>query len=275
MDAKMSGATTQTQRCIEDFGEQWSQYPENEGLYASVETLQDICGDLLNIGEFEGKTIADIGSGSGRIVNMLLDAGAKKVTALEPSAAFDVLRRNTSDRADRIVYLRAIGGGGELPPNSFDFALSIGVMHHIPDPAPAMREMFESLRGGGKAIVWLYGREGNGLYLFFVRPLRVLTSRMPHKVLHAFVKFIAILLNGYICLCSHVKLPMYLYMRNVVGKWSRHIRFVTIYDQLNPAYAKYYRRDEAEKLMSDAGFINVRAYHRHNYSWTMLGEKVV
>lgn len=44
-----------------------------------------------------------------------------------------------------------------------------------------------------------------------------------------------------------------------------------IYDQLNPAYAKYYRRDEARALLEDAGFQDVRLHHRHGYSWTVLG----
>jgi hypothetical protein len=46
-----------------------------------------------------------------------------------------------------------------------------------------------------------------------------------------------------------------------------------IYDQLNPAYAKYYMKREAVKLLLDGGFINVRVHHRHGYSWTVIGTK--
>jgi len=63
------------------------------------------------------------------------------------------------------------------------------------------------------------------------------------------------------------------YARNVLARLPRKIRGLTIYDQLNPAYAKYYRREEAEALLLRAGFTDVRTYHRHGYSWTATGSK--
>ena len=75
------------------------------------------------------------------------------------------------------------------------------------------------------------------------------------------------------CYRKHFKLPMYEYMNNVLAKWTPHIRFVTIYDQLNPAYAKYYTQAEVVDLMSRAGFKNIRLYHRHGYSWTVVGDR--
>ena len=50
-------------------------------------------------------------------------------------------------------------------------------------------------------------------------------------------------------------------------------RRLVIYDQLNPAYAKYYTRAEAEALLSQGGFADVKLYHRHGYSWTVSGVK--
>jgi hypothetical protein len=50
-------------------------------------------------------------------------------------------------------------------------------------------------------------------------------------------------------------------------------RRLVIYDQLNPAYAKYYTQTEAEQLLARAGFSDVRTYHRHGYSWTVIGTK--
>ena len=62
-------------------------------------------------------------------------------------------------------------------------------------------------------------------------------------------------------------------MRSVLARFPRDKRRLVIYDQLNPAYAKYYREHEARALLSDAGFRNVRLHHRHGYSWTVIGEK--
>jgi hypothetical protein len=46
-----------------------------------------------------------------------------------------------------------------------------------------------------------------------------------------------------------------------------------IYDQLNPAYAKYYTRDEAQSLLERHGFSDVRLHHRHGMSWTVVGTR--
>ena len=46
-----------------------------------------------------------------------------------------------------------------------------------------------------------------------------------------------------------------------------------IYAQLNPSYAKYYTKREAEKLLIDGKFKNVRTHHRHGYSWIIIGAK--
>ena len=60
-------------------------YTENEGFYGSVDLLSDTLGPLLPLSAFEGKCVAEIGSGTGRIVRMLLAAGAGKVLAIERS----------------------------------------------------------------------------------------------------------------------------------------------------------------------------------------------
>ncbi len=62
-------------------------------------------------------------------------------------------------------------------------------------------------------------------------------------------------------------------METVIDKLDNYDVKHTIYDQLNPHYAKYYRRQEAIDLLKKAGFKNVKTYHRGNYSWTILGEK--
>lgn len=57
------------------------------------------------------------------------------------------------------------------------------------------------------------------------------------------------------------------------GKCAPRQRRVIIYDQLNPAYAKYYTRAEALALLTEAGLVNVACHHRHGYSWTVLGTR--
>jgi len=259
-------------KTIADFGEQWASFRGNPGYYGAVDLLNDLLAPLISVESLAGLRVADIGSGTGRIVNMLLDAGAKHVVAVEPSSAFFLLQENTAARRDRIAYLHDTGD--RLPAGSeLDLVVSIGVLHHIPDPVPVARAAYEALRSGGQMFVWLYGREGNETYLRLVEPLRRVTTRLPHSVLTAMSSGLSPLLDVYIALCRFVPLPIRAYSRGVLAKQPRSVRKLIIYDQLNPAYAKYYRKEEAERLLKSAGFEQVQSHHRHGYSWSVIGQK--
>lgn len=259
-------------RTIADFGDQWISYRQNPGYYGSVSLLDDFFGPLLTFDAVRDKRIGDIGSGTGRIVNMLMDAGAAHVIAVEPSAAFDVLRENTLSRSHQISYIH--GRGEALPGDAnLDLVVSIGVLHHIPEPEPTVAAAWRALRPGGHMLVWLYGREGNELYLRFVGPLRAVATHLPHKLLVGICRSLNVFLDAYILLCRHLPLPMHRYMRNVLGCLPRKVRELTIYDQLNPGYAKYYTKEEAENLLRRAGFAEVCAWHRHGYSWSVAGRR--
>src|SRR6516165_4022039 len=109
MPLEMCMADKLQQRTIQDFGTQWQAYRDNAGFYGSLDLFWDYFGTLLGPAELQGCRVAEIGSGSGRIVKMLLAAGVDHVVALEPSAAFAVLRENTSDLGERVTCLQLTG----------------------------------------------------------------------------------------------------------------------------------------------------------------------
>ncbi len=261
------------QKTIADFGEQWTTYVDNSGYYGSAEFFNDVFAPFLTLDAVRDKVVAEIGAGTGRFVNLMLEAGAAKVVAVEPSAAVTVLRQNIAPKhASRLEIVHATGDA--IPgTDRFEFIFSIGVLHHVPDPAPVCQAAFRALRPGGTMGIGLYGREGNRAYLALVEPLRWLTRRLPHRLLAALVWMMGWGLDAYIALSAVLPLPLRDYARRVLAPLTRDKRRLVIYDQLNPAYAKYYRRDEAEALLQLAGFTRVRLHHRHGYSWTVVGEK--
>jgi SAM-dependent methyltransferase len=257
---------------ISDFGEQWTKFVDNPGYYGSLGLLRDVVEPLVPVQDFSGASVVDIGSGTGRIVRMLREAGASRITAVEPSAAMEVLRRNTTDIAEHIRYENTTGDAFSVD-RPVDWVVSIGVLHHIPEPGPVVARAFRALKPGGRILVWLYGREGNGLYLAVAEPLRAVGRRLPHRALVALCRVLDVPLALYVKTCRHLPLPLAHYMRGHLGRLTPEVRRLTIYDQLNPAWAKYYRKDAAEALLKDAGFIDVRVHHRHGYSWTVTGRK--
>jgi SAM-dependent methyltransferase len=259
-------------RTIADFGEQWTRYPGDDGFFGSPALFNDIFAPFVADRDVANRRVAEIGAGQGRFVNVLAAAGAAHVVAVEPSEAFRVLRQNTARFGDRITYLNETGdrlpGSGDL-----DYVFIIGVLHHIPDPDPVVAAAWRALRSGGKLAVWVYGREGNTLYLLLTRSLWWFTRRLPHRALALFVRGLYLPFWCYMTACRWVPLPLAHYMRRVMQPLTPDKRRVVIYDQLNPAYAKYYTRAEARAVLARHGFTDVRLHHRHGYSWTMIGTK--
>jgi SAM-dependent methyltransferase len=260
------------EQTIADFGRQWTAYPDSEGYYGSVAIFQDMFGPLLAPGDLVGRKVLEIGSGSGRIARILLALGAAHVVAVEPSAAFEVLSQNLGGEAGKVTLLRLTGDRTPASGDQ-DYVFSIGVLHHIPDPRPVVRAAYGALRPGGRLGVWVYGREGNGSYLALLAPMRAVTKRLPHSALAGLTRLVDVALVGYVALCRFLPLPLRGYMREVMGRLDAPKRRLTIYDQLNPAYAKYYTRAEAWSLLADAGFVQVSMHHRHGYSWSVMGTR--
>lgn len=258
-------------RTIDDFGDQWTRFDNTSGYLGSQENLADQLRPFLTPANLTGLAIADVGAGLGRVTLQLLRAGARRVVAIEPSDAFPGLVRNVSGHEDRVICMRA--EAHELPRESFDLLVCLGVLHHIPDAGRALRAFLESVRPGGRILLWVYGREGNGVYLALAGTLRVVTSRLPASALTGLTWLIYPSLRLYMALASVLPVPLHRYCRNVLSRLSPAHRRLTIYDQLNPAWARYYRREEIVRLVQDCGFEDVQAAAKHGYSWLVSARR--
>ena len=103
--------------------------------------------------------------------------------------------------------------------------------------------------------------------------MRKLTTHMPHKVLEALSSALNVGMDLYLPLAKRFSVPLAGYMKNVIAHLTREHRRLVIYDQLCPAYARYYKEHEARELLARAGFVDVELHHRHGYSWTVMGRK--
>ncbi len=258
-------------RTIADFGEQWTRYTDDGGYYGSTDIFRDVFGPLVAADELQGAAVAEIGAGTGRYVKVLLSLGVTRIVAVEPSAACSVL---AGIRDPRLTILRV--PGDRLPQDeNLDYVFSIGVLHHIPDPKPVVAAASGALKPGGRLCIWLYGREGNALYLALALPLRAVTRRLPHSALAGLVWLLYWPLRAYTWLARLLPMPLSDIFRDVYGRLTPDKQRLVLYDQLNPAYARYYTETEARALLEEAGFVDVTSFHRHRYSWAVVGRRPI
>lgn len=132
----------------------------------------------------EGKTVLDIGAGSGRHSIHAAGAGAH-VIAVDLGDSIDVARRNLPAS---VLTVQADAERLPFAPGSFDLVMSIGVLHHLPDTERALRSIARYAKPGGHVHVYLYWmpqQRWHRATLRLVSALRRFTVRLPHRVLHA------------------------------------------------------------------------------------------
>jgi uncharacterized protein YbaR (Trm112 family)/SAM-dependent methyltransferase len=131
--------------------------------------------------ELSGRFGLDAGCGEGRYTYCLTEAGAE-VVGLDLSEAVNLAhQRNRHNPRAHIVQ-----GSIYQPPfrhGIFDFVLSTGVLHHLPDPRRGFEVLVPLLRAGGSMHVWVYGlRKMNLVYrLSHLTFLRRFGSRLPPR----------------------------------------------------------------------------------------------
>ena len=258
---------------VQEFGDQFKQHSKIDDHWGSIEMLRDIVRPFnLDQNTLENKTICEIGSGSGRILKNLSTFSPKKIFSIEPSDAIEVAKENKKDSKTEIIFKKITAQEMQFN-NEMDYVFSLGVIHHIPDDLIVCKKIYNSLKPNGKFIIWLYGKEGNELYLIIFNNLRKVTKLLPDKLLNLISVFLNFFLSFYIYLCKYFNLPLKKYIVNVIGKCSFEKRKYIIFDQLNPSYSKYYTKDEVNNLLDKAGFKKIQILHRHGYSWTAVAEK--
>ena len=256
---------------IKDFGKQFKYHSDIKDYWASEEMLKDIVNPFdLNL--IKNKIITEVGIGSGRILKNLVKYSPKKIYAIEPSESIEVAKKNNKDSNIDIFY-KNISGQMIAFNEEIDYVFSLGVIHHIPDAEIVCEKIYSSLKKGGKFIIWLYGKEGNKIYLFIFDNLRKVTKYLPDKILNLISIILNFFLSFYIFLCNFIKLPLRDYMLNVLKKCSFSNRKYIIFDQLNPSYSKYYTKKDVEDLLIKSGFKKFQIFNRLKYSWTAIAEK--
>ena len=259
---------------IKDFGNQWEIHSDLDTDYwTSNEMFIDYLAGLLDPEELRDKVVLEVGSGSGRILRMLSRYNPKLLIGVEPSSGFKVLKQNTKDLSNlEIVNLR----GDEYVNTDVDLVFSLGVIHHIPDAQKVVQHIYNSLKFNGKFIIWVYGLEGNRLYVYPYRLISFLTKRMTDDKLDILSSKLQKIVVNYGKISKKLffsKLPMSDYIINVFTPCGPKERQYIVFDQLNPDYAKYYKKKQVMKLLEEAGFKNVTLKHRHAYSWTAVATK--
>ncbi len=268
---------TMQRKTAKSFGFEWTHFSE---MYPEWEAnFRDYM--FPRVAEsFRGESILDAGCGIGRHAYYASRYGAH-VWAVDISEAVEVAARNTKGTGARVIQADL----NHLPfrEESFDLVYSMGVLHHLPDPERAFRYLLRFVKPGGEFRMFLYWAPDHplkGLLLKVVSVVRMLTVRLPHRLLYPLSHVAAFLV--WTCFVwpyrALKRIPIFSEIadRLPLRQYSRYPFRTCVndqFDRLSAPLERRYSRAQVEQFLKRAGLEEQNVFP--NFGWVASGRKPV
>ena len=260
----------------ENFGWQWTHFTQADEKYKEqfLGWLQPVKEDF-----FAGKIILEGGCGKGRHTSLAANWGAKEIVGIDLSEAVEPAFHATRHLPNAHIVQADIF---KLPfKRAFDYAFSVGVLHHTPDPKRAFVSLAGKVKKGGAISAWIYGAENNEWITSYVNPIRTgFTSKINQPTLYQLSKLPALgvflaskliyrpLNKGAKPIADKLFYNEYLNHLGTFG-WREHHNIV--FDHLVAPTAFYISRTEFEDWWKEIGAESVEIIWHNRNSWCGFG----
>jgi ubiquinone/menaquinone biosynthesis C-methylase UbiE len=143
-------------KTVAGFGEEWAAYDQTTLDEAEHRALFEAYFSVFPFDSLPADAEGfDLGCGSGRWAALAAER-VGLLHCIDPAqAALDVAQRRLGKRSNVRFHL---AGADSIPlaDGSQDFGYSLGVLHHIPDTAAALRDCVAKLKPGAPFLAYLY-----------------------------------------------------------------------------------------------------------------------
>jgi len=155
-------------KTVESFSNEWkefSHFDEGELKQAGDEYFDIVNEKIVN----SQSNVLDLGCGTGRW-SYYLAPQVKFIEAVDPSESV-YSAANLLSGFENIRITKASIDNLPFENESFDFAFSLGVLHHIPDTREALNKLAQKVKPGGGILIYLYYSLDNKGILYFLAVL--------------------------------------------------------------------------------------------------------
>lgn len=275
---KLEQVDTDKAATARQFGWQWLHFTQSDERYGDqfLGWIGPVQPEF-----FRDKIVLEGGCGKGRHTQLAARWGARDVIGVDLSDAVDSAFAATRGVENAHIVQADIY---HLPfRRAFDYAFSVGVLHHLPDPRGGFKSLASKVKPGGYLSAWVYGAENNEWITRWIDPLRErLSSRMKPRVLLQLSKIPAALLylvtkmiyrplnqvaNG--AVAKHLFYNDYL--NSIAGfGWSE--QHTIVFDHLVAPTAFYIPREEFEEWWREISARDVVVGWHNKNSWRGFAE---
>jgi SAM-dependent methyltransferase len=261
----------------ENFGWQWTNFTQEDPKYNDqfLGWLQPVQPEFV-----KDKVVLEGGCGKGRHTKLIAGWGAQDVVGIDLGDGVESAFALTRDLPNAHIVQCDIF---KLPlKKTFDYAFSVGVLHHTPDPKGAFLSLASKVRKGGHISAWVYGAENNEWITRFVNPVREsFTSQISQPMLYQLSKLptLGVFLTTKlvyrplnIAVKPVAKRLFYNEYRNHLGSFGWREQHNIVFDHLVAPTAFYISKDEFRDWWKDLGAEDVEITWHNENSWCGFGK---
>lgn len=266
-------------KTVKGFGEEWAAFDQTALDGAEYAALFDAYFHIFPFDSLPEHSVGfDLGCGSGRWAAGLVD-NVGLLHCIDPAEqALDVARRRLSGKSNVRFHL-ASSDSIPIADASADFGYSLGVLHHIPDTAKALKDCVAKLRVGAPFLVYLY-------YRFDTRPrwfralwqlsdiVRKGIFLLPFRARKAATTAIAATVYWPLARGASIAEKLSVDVSNMPLSAYRSLSFYTMrtdaLDRFGTRLEHRFTRSEIDAMMRQAGLTDIRFSDREPY-WVACG----
>lgn len=267
------------QRVTAGFGDEWSRFDQSALTESQRNAIFNDYFSLFPWDQLASTAVgADFGCGSGRWALAVAPRVGSLYCVDASATALAVAKRNLAHQPNCMLECASVEAA-HIAPGSLDFAYSLGVLHHTPDPAAALQACTRYLKVGAPFLVYLYYRFDNRPIWFRLLwavsdAVRRAISRCPYGVRYLLTQLIAcfvywplarisLLLRGMHWDTSGLPLAYY-------ADKTFYVMRTDALDRFGTRIEHRFTRSEILRMMSQAGLRDITFRDSPPY-WCALG----
>lgn len=265
---------------VKSFGDEWSRFDQEK---LSDEEAQKIFDEYFAVFHWQrlpkNPVGFDMGCGSGRWARLMAPR-VGQLHCIDPSSALDIARK-TLAHCENVTFHNASVDESPLPPESQDFGYSLGVLHHVPDTAGAIKACVAMLKPGAPFLVYLYYAFDNRSFVFKLiwrcsDILRRTICRLPSSLKHLVTDALAAVLYFPLARLSLLLERLGMSVSSIPLSYYRNHTFYTMRtdsrDRFGTPLEQRFTREEIRVMLEAAGLADVRFSERAPF-WCAAGIK--
>lgn len=267
-------------KVVESFGEEWIRYDQSRMTDAEINRAFE---EYFAVFPWEilppNSEGFDMGCGSGRWARLVAPR-VSKLHCIDPSNAINIARKNLT-RFENVEFHNTSLDKSPLRMDSQDFGYSLGVVHHVPDTAAAIRSCVHLLKPSAPLLLYVYyAFDNRPIWFKFIWRLSDLVRRviscLPNSVKFVVTDIIACIVYWPLSRFAFYLEKIGLSVQNFPLYYYRNRSFYTMRtdsrDRFGTSLEKRFTKLQLEGLMSEAGLVNIRFSDKAPF-WCAVGIK--